>query len=189
MTELGIIAWAGFCTIVHACIFKRFKLPWKLILAIFWAALPYAAPVYLFWRDSFVVNTAYAVYFAIMLMSFIISLLFKRTRKMFPWFFLGVIILFFPFWVIPKGLLPYRPGWEERGPSHFENILGGPFHHSSLAPIIASIIVLFHCLRTSCCVFERLSKHPCVYAFFLGILIFSITSQIPEIFRYGTPWW
>jgi len=189
MTAIGIIAWASFCTIVHACIFKQFKLPKKLIMAIFLAVLPYVAPVYFFWGDSFMVNNTYAVYFAIMLMSLVISLLFERTRKTFPWFFFGVIILFSLFWAIPKGLLPYRPGWEEGSPSYFEDILGGPFHHSSLAPIIASIIVLYHCLRPSCCVFEWLSKRPWVYVIALGILVFAIASQIPEIFQYGTPWW
>lgn len=188
MTQLGIIAWGSFCTIVLYGVFKQLNLPKKLAGAMGLAMLSYVVPVFYFWGNSFAVNITYGVHFVIMLMSLVISCLFKSTRKTFAWFFLGVVILFFFFWISP-GLLPYRLGWEERGEAKLERYLGGPFHHSTLAPAITSIILLFHCWHPSFRVFEWFSKHPCVYAFALGILIFAITSQIPEIFKYGTPWW
>jgi len=186
MTELGIVAWAGFCTVILYGVLKQFNLPEKLIGAIGLVVLSYAVPVFSLWGNSFDVNITYIVYFIIVLMSLVVSCLFKSTRKTFVWFFLGVVILLFLFWAYP-GLLPFRPGWKEGGEAFLAKYLGGPFHHSTLIPAITSIILLFHCWHPS--VFRLFSKHPCICAFALGILTFAITSQIPEIFRYGTPWW
>jgi len=185
MTELGTVAWASFCIIVIYGVFKQFNLPKKLIGAIGLTVLSYAVPVFSLWGNSSAINITYGAYFVVMLASLIISYLFKRTSKEVACFFLGVVILFFAFWV--ANLLPYRSGWEEGGEAKIERFLGGPFHHSTLAPVVTSIILLFHGWYPHA--FEWFSKHPYVYALLLGIMVFAITSQIPEILKYGTPWW
>lgn len=186
MTTLGIITWGSFCIITFYGVFKQFNLPKKLVWAIGLVVSSYAGSALFFWGNPFAVNVAYGVFIIIVLMSLAISCLFKRMRKTFAWFFLGVVLLFSFLWVYP-GLLPYRPGWAEMGDAKLERYLGGPFHHSTLAPAITSIILLFHCWHPSA--FKLFSNRPHVYAFALGILIFAVTSQIPEIFKYGTPWW
>lgn len=188
MTELGIICWASFCIIVLYGTFKQFKLPKKLILTICLVVLSYAIPVFSFWGNSSEVNITYGLYFLIIIMSAITSFIIKRTRKMVPWFFLGVAMLFLLFWIIP-GLLPYRQGWAENGEAMFKEVLGVPFHHSTIFPVITSIILLFNSWHPSCWVFKWASRNPCVYPLAVGILTFAITSQIPEILKYGTPWW
>jgi hypothetical protein len=187
MTALGIVFWGIFCTITVYGVFKQFNLPKELIWGIGLVILSFAGPVFFFWGNTSAVNVAYGVYAVIMLMSFVISCLFKRTRKMFAWFFLGVVLLFSFMWAYP-GLLRGRAGstWEA-GEAMLEKHLGGPFHHSTLVPVITSIILLFHCWHPSA--FKLLSNHSYAYAFVLGILIFAVTSQIPDIFIYGTPWW
>lgn len=187
MTILGIIVWGSFCAITIYGVFKQFNLPEKLIWAIGLVVSSYAVPVLFFWGNSSAVEVTYGVFAVIMLMSLAISCLSKQTRKTFAWFFLGVVLLFFFMWTYP-GLLRGRAGstWEA-GEAMLEKHLGGPFHHSTLVPAITSIMLLFHCWHPSA--FKLFSKHPYVYALALGILIFAITSQIPDIFKYGTPWW
>jgi len=187
MTELGIICWASYSIIVLYGTFKQFKLPKELIVAICLVVLSYVIPVFSFWGNSSEVNFSYMIYFFIITMSVITSFLLKRTHKMVP-FFLGVAMLFLLFWVVP-GLLPYRKGWNENGGAILEGILGVPLHHSTLFPIITSIILLFKSWHPSLWVFKWASRNSSVYPFAVGILTFAMTSQIPEILKYGTPWW
>ena len=186
MTVLGIICWTSFCITVFYGTFKQFKLSKYLILAISLVMLSFAIPVFSFWGDSSGVNIIYFIYFFIIIVSATVSIIFKPTRKIFPWFFLGVALLFFLFWIIP-GILPYSTGWEPNGAATLEQILGISLHHSTLFPLIASIILLFNNWHPR--LFKWASKNPWVYPFAFGVLTFAITSQIPSIFKYGTPWW
>lgn len=192
MTLLEITIWGGFCLLTLYGVFKRFNLPKKrLLLPIVLTMLSYAIPLHFFWGNSSAVNLIYGGFFLIMLISLGLSYFLSKNKKTLFYFFLGVIVTFSIFWVMPSGWLPYRPNWKERSPAFFERILGvhAPFHHSTLFPIMAAIILLFNYWRPSWRVFQCCSKYQWVYTFGLGLLIFGITSQIPEIYEYQTPWW
>ena len=187
MAVLGVAAWASFCTVVMYSVFKLLDLPKRLVWGVSWAILSFAVPVFSFWGNPPTIEAMYGVYFIIMLGSLIVSFLVRGLHRTFFWFFLGVLVLFLVFWT--ANLLPYRLGWEEGGEATLERFLGAAFHHSTLAPAIASIVLLLRCCCPSSRVFAWLSRHLTAYAFLLGILAFAIASQIPEILKYGTPWW
>ena len=190
MTLVEITVWGGFCLLTLYGVFRRFNLPKKrLILLIVLTVLLYVIPLHFFWGDSSAVNFTYGAFFLIMFISLVLSCFLSKNKKMLFCFLLGVIVTFSIFWVMPSGWLPYRPRWKERSPAFLEEYLGIPLHHSTLVPMITLIILLFHFLCPSWRVFQYCSKHRGVYALGLGVLIFAITSQIPEIYEYQTPWW
>jgi hypothetical protein len=192
MTLVEIMVWGGFCLLILSCVFKRFNLPKiKLIPPITLVMLLYVIPLLSLWGNSSAINFIYGIFLLIMLISLVLSWFLFKNQKMLFCFFLGVVGTFSVFWAIPKGFLPYRPGWEERSSAFFEKILviRAPLHHSTLFPLVAAIILLFHYWRPSSRVFRWCSKHRWVYALGLGFLIFAIISQIPEICEYQTPWW
>jgi CDP-diglyceride synthetase len=153
---LGIALWGGFCVLVLLSAFKCFRLPKrKLIPPILLVLLTYVIPVLFFWENTLAVNSVYGVFFLIMLVSLVLSWTLSDNQKTVFYFFLGVILIFSVFWAL--NALPYRPNWEPMSPSYAERVLGvrAPFHHSSLFPIVAGVIVLLHCCFSDSWIFRQ----------------------------------
>lgn len=184
---LETASWLVLCGTTFYSILKHFRTLIRPILLL----IPfYSIPLFVFQQNTPIIKSFYII-FVIAIIVGIFSSYFQLKNKMIACFFGGVIFLFSVFWCTHA--LPFIPDWSVKE-SFLERYIHFPLHHSTWVPIGFLLALLIYYWKQSS--FLRRVQYlpswikrllPYSVSFVLGIVIFSMTSQIPEIFKYGTP--